>query len=552
MKKALGKIFFAAMLAATLSASMVGTAAADENGVLGYVSADFEKFDVGQTFTSDPESGVISIEAANDLTYEIVDDNGDKVMKITRAAKGQNNFGIKLIPAADALADANYWVVKYDLKNGDTYPFTDYNGATFGNEFPYINQQLQFRNDGESIVFAGTRSLFKAYEWHEFIFIGNPKTGNVRLILDGKDMGETNCDRIGSVSEFFGIQLYDVNSGRPYEHVMYVDDMEIFGFDYDVSCELDGLDTVVSSDTIELTAKGYVDADTFDGITISSEKDTEIAITDRTYDEQSGIITLKLSHAMADFTTYTLDYSSVKCKIPAIAGGKSSATFKTTGQIDTECELTANGKDTLVSGMNDISFTVRNITDTPAPLCLITELVENGKTTAMSYKNVTLNYNEQSSINAFFKPTSDDAKVVAYVKNAVNGTIFYSDVYTVTATATAAAPAENISEKYPVVSTDEQKGFYALTLGADGNREKAEKLTSAGLIDVTADVGTDENLLIAAVKKDGKLVNIAYTKGSGIMHTAVFADKDCRVEMYVWSDIFGTGGKGEKAALAAK
>ena len=232
-KRLLCAAIAAAMSATVAVPSFAGTgtsAGAADGGVIGRVSADFEKFDVDQKFTSDPESGVISIEYANDLTYEIANDNDSKVMKITRAADGKNNFGIKLIPVAGTLDDADYWVVKYDLKNGDTYPFYTYeNGATFGNEFPYINQQLQFRNDGESITFANTRTTFTPYTWHEFMFIGNPKTQNVRLILDGKDMGETACDRIRDADNFFGIQLYDVNSGRPYEHVMYVDDMEIYG-----------------------------------------------------------------------------------------------------------------------------------------------------------------------------------------------------------------------------------------------------------------------------------------------------------------------------------
>lgn len=221
-------VFGAEVDAATVE--IVGTNDTVADGVIGRVSADFEKFSVGQVFADgDPEPGVISTERASDLTYEIVKDNDSKVMKITLAADGKNNFGIKLLPVARTLDDADYWVVKYDLKNGDTYPFAVYEGSNVGNEFPYINQQLQFRNDGESITFAGTRTTFTPYTWHEFMFIGNPKTGNVRLVLDGKDMGETKCDRIGSAGDFFGIQLYDNNNSRPYKHVMYVDNMEIYG-----------------------------------------------------------------------------------------------------------------------------------------------------------------------------------------------------------------------------------------------------------------------------------------------------------------------------------
>lgn len=554
MKKALRTKLFAAVFAAAFSIAAAGTASAAGDNVLGYVGADFEDYEIGDVLTTSPVNGA-SIYLGSDVEYSIVDRDGGKALKILSAASRQSAYaGIKLIPNADALDDAEYWVVSYDLKNGDHYPFYTYpnDGAIFGNEYPYINHQLQFRNDGNSIMFpSGTRNVFTSYDWHSFTFIGNQKTGNIRLILDGKDLGETKCDRIASLENFYGIQIIDNKSGRPYEHVMYVDNMEIYGFDFDVSCALDGTDTVKPSDTIELTAKGYVDTSSFDSITLSSEKDSDIAVTERSYDAENGVLTLKLSHEMMEFTTYTLDFSGVKCGINAISSGK-SATFKTTGEIEIENTVSANGSDKLTDGINEIRLAAKNVTDMPASICMIAELIEDGKTTAMSYKNVTLAYGEEQAFTAFFKPTAGNAAVKAYIKNAVNGTIYYGSEFTVTASGTAAAEPEDITEKYPIADMTEQNGFYSLKLGTDGKREKLDSLTSAGLIDCTADVGNSENLLIAAVKKDGKLVNIAYSKGSGIMHTAVFADKDCRVEMYVWSDIFGTGGKGEKAALAAK
>lgn len=239
MNKTFKRLLCAAVAAAMSTAAAVpvfagtgASAAGADGGVIGRIYRDFESFDAGTVFSGDPERGVISIEGASDLTYEIADDNGNKVMKITRAADGSHNAGIKLLPVEGTLDDADYWVVKYDLKNGDTYPFYTYeNGAgTFGNEYPYINQQQQFRNDGESIEFPkGSKITFTPREWHEFMFIGNKATGNVRLVLDGKDCGETACERISSAGNFFGVQIYDNNSGRPYAHVMYVDDMEIYG-----------------------------------------------------------------------------------------------------------------------------------------------------------------------------------------------------------------------------------------------------------------------------------------------------------------------------------
>lgn len=543
MKKALRTKLFAAVFAAAFSIAAAGTASAAGDNVLGYVGADFEKFDVGQVFSSDPEPGVISIESATDLTYEIVEDNGGKAMKISRAKGGNSKAGIKLLQGSESLDDADYWVVKYDLKNGDSEQ----------NKFAYIQHQLQFRNDGESVEWpnSSNKVVFTPWQWHEYIFIGNKATGKIRLVLDGKDYGEQNCDRIESASNFYGNQIYDMYSSNANVCTMYIDNMEIYGFDFEVSCALDGTDTVKPSDTIELTAKGYVDTSSFDSITLSSEKDSDIAVTERSYDAENGVLTLKLSHEMMDFTAYTLDFSGVKCGISAISSGK-TATFKTTGEMEIENSVSANGSDRLTDGINEISFTAKNVTDMPASFCMIAELIEDGKTTAMSYKNVTLEYGEEQAFTAFFKPTAGNAAVKAYIKNAVNGTIYYGSEFTVTASGTAAAKPEDITEKYPIADMTEQKGFYSLKLGTDGKREKLDSLTSAGLIDCTADAGNSENLLIAAVKKDGKLVNIAYTKGSGIMHTAVFADKDCSVEMYVWSDIFGTGGKGEKAALAAK
>ena len=203
------------------STEITGTESALADGIFGKVSADFEKFTVGQVFAGDPEQGVISIEGASDLTYGIAADNGGKVMKITRIAGGSSKAGIKLLRGSETLDDADYWVVKYDYKNGD-------NAQTVYNN---LWQQLQFRNDGESIEWpnSSNKVFFTPYQWHEYMFIGNKATGKVRLVLDGKDYGEQTSTRIASAENFFGVQIYDMYSSNANVCTMYVDNMEIYG-----------------------------------------------------------------------------------------------------------------------------------------------------------------------------------------------------------------------------------------------------------------------------------------------------------------------------------
>ena len=203
------------------STEIAGTESTLADGIFGKVSADFEKFTVGQVFAGDPERGVISIETAADLKYEIAADNGGKVMKITRTKGGSSRAGIKLLQGSEKLDDADYWVVKYDFKNGDSAE----------NEFGYLMQQLQFRNNGDSVEWpnSSNKVFFTPYQWHEYMFIGNKATGKVRLVLDGKDMGETACDRIRDADNFFGVQIYDMYSSNANVCTMYVDNMEIYG-----------------------------------------------------------------------------------------------------------------------------------------------------------------------------------------------------------------------------------------------------------------------------------------------------------------------------------
>ena len=214
----------AAMSAAAAMPVFAGTgasAAGADGGVIGRIYRDFESFDAGTVFSADPEQGVISIEGASDLTYGIVADNGGNVMKITRIAGGSSKAGIKLLPVSGTLDDADYWVVKYDMKNGDNAQ----------NEYGYLWHQLQFRNNGVSIEWPNSDNKvnYEAYKWHEYMFIGNKATGKIRLVLDGKDYGEQTCNRIASVDNFYGVQIYDMYSSNANACTMYVDDMEIYG-----------------------------------------------------------------------------------------------------------------------------------------------------------------------------------------------------------------------------------------------------------------------------------------------------------------------------------
>ena len=228
MNKTFKRLLCAAVAAAMSAAAAVpvfagtgASAAGADGGVIGRIYRNFESFDAGTVFSGDPEQGVISIQKVADVTYSIVDDSGNKVMKINRTAGGSGKPGIKLLPVSGTLDDADYWVVKYDMKNGDNAQ----------NEYGYLQHQGQFRNNGDSVSWPddNNKKPYTAYQWHEYMFIGNKATGKIRLVLDGKDYGEQTSTRIASVDNFYGVQIADVYSSNANACTMYVDDMEIYG-----------------------------------------------------------------------------------------------------------------------------------------------------------------------------------------------------------------------------------------------------------------------------------------------------------------------------------
>lgn len=539
VKKVLAAACALAMLPTAVPAFAAGSGLDfdDETGLIAYMSEDFEDCEVDDVITAKMESGAAPYTGAG-ITNQIVDDNGNKVIKITKGANIGGNTGIKIDPSAKMPADVDYWVQKFDLKNGDNYD----------NRYPNISLMLQFRVDGTWLGFPDNNNKkdINSYDWNEYMFIakadGSKKT---KLILNGVDMGDTTANRASTAMTFYGLQVIEMEN-KDFERVMYVDNMEVFGFNLDVSCALDKNTAAVPTDTIEVKASGYIDEASLDTITVTSDEDTDMSVSGRSYSD--GVLTLTLSKTMEDFTNYKVDWSKVKAKIGDIyADG--SASFKTTGDLVLENSVTANDNDKLTTGVNTVTLSATNTTDIDANITLCLELTEDGKTTAMTYRDTTVGYNKSDSLCATFVAGAG-AKVKAYVKNSVNGVVLYGDEFTVSETGIASQKAENITDEQPTVNNSSEKGFYSLTLGTDGARKS---ITAArdGLIDCTADVGTGEGVLIAVVKKDGRLTDYCFAKGSGTLHAVVTADKKSTVEMYTWGDALGTSGRGEKATLGA-
>lgn len=538
VKKVLAAACALAMLPTVVPAFAAGSGLDfdDETGLIAYIGEDFESIDADTALSSGTKDGM-SIYTGAGAAYTVIDDNGNNVLKIDSLAnRGASFIGAKLVPRGTAINDAGYFVVKYELKNGDSA----------SNVNTYIHHQLQFRNDGNGIEFPGSKTSFTKYEYHEFIFIGNAKTKKVRLILDGTDLGEVACNRIDSADNFFGLQIYEQYANHSYDSAMYVDNMEAFGFNLDVSCALDKNTAAVPTDKIEVEVSGYFDEASLDTVTVTSDDDADMSVASRSYSD--GVLTLTLSKTMEDFTNYKVDWSKVKAKIGDIyADG--SASFKTTGDLVLENSVSANDDDKLTAGVNTVTLSATNTTDIDANVTFCLELTEDGKTTAMAYKDASIGYNKSDSLCATFVAGAG-ATVKAYIKNSVNGVVLYGDEFTVSETGIASQKAENITDEQPTVNNSAEKGFYSLTLGTDGARKS---ITAArdGLIDCTADVGTGEGVLIAVVKKDGRLTDYSFAKGSGTLHAVVTADKKSTVEMYTWGDALGTSGRGEKATLGA-
>lgn len=209
------------------STSFVGSGAIND-GVVAKYTEDFENETLGALTNAKLSSGAQAYTGTG-ITNEIVSDRGGKVIKITRAANTTKNTyaGIKLDKNTEMPDSANFWVQKYDIKNGDTVD----------NRYPNISLLNQFRVDGTWVGFMVTANgqlqpqeklSINAYDWNEYMFIGNKSKQTIALVLNGKYVGEYSAGRMQSASSFYGIQVFNAEE-KTHDSVMYVDNMEVYG-----------------------------------------------------------------------------------------------------------------------------------------------------------------------------------------------------------------------------------------------------------------------------------------------------------------------------------
>lgn len=198
------------------STSFVGAGSIND-GVVGLVEQDFESYDVGHIFTSD--DGNTKFYTGADRIYEIVTENGSKVLKMTRKANATGDTGVNLHPTSlmNETIAADYWVVEFDVKNGDSN----------AQGYPNISIFANYRLDEDGINF-GSWIKYAKYDWKHLMFIGDKTTEKVKLVLDGKYQGEESMSRMSNANEFFYVQIFNTET-KTHDSVAYIDNMAAYG-----------------------------------------------------------------------------------------------------------------------------------------------------------------------------------------------------------------------------------------------------------------------------------------------------------------------------------
>ena len=553
--------------------------------------SDFEDFNVGVAAdskgvysnirnASNALSNIWSLEKTGGNLKVAIDETTDKDGNPTKAlhyyVDGMSKTGDSdlILQARPDISDWNaktlgkYYVYKLKFKSGgDGHGYFKGNYPNNWAECATVEWSTGKANFGAS---ADTEA-FALDEWVEFTFIVD-RTGS-------KDVQYMRFDSSIGVKEFKREAPKRMNiknseprwllwlcggSSSPENPSLYIDDIEIYVTDYKISCPLDGKTGIEPSKTITLNIEGDIDEATINTITVTANGENADI---ENISCENGICTVTLSEKMKDFSEYTVDFSNV-CGETGLKKPSSPAVFTTTGKLEFSASVSSEKMSgnklaevsKIESGIIQTMFTAENMTNVTANnVVLCAKLMKDGNVMGMNYQVQNIAYGEKAVIKSAFLVPDDTYTIELCAKNSLNGTVYYTDIYSVTKngiTTTKAPEEENFANMSESVSESGKVKFYNLTFGENGKSEEVSALKS-GLTEAAAKSdGQEEKMLIGVLKKDNAIAALSYhvrDKDGASMHTAIYVPNDGKYtfETFVWSDILGTSAYMPKIGISS-
>ena len=351
-------------------------------------------------------------------------------------------------------------------------------------------------------------------------------------------------------------------SVKPDNPSLYIDNIEMYVTDYNVSLRNGGQKGVGVTDKILLDIDGDVDGGSLNTITVSHDGETDSI---KSIDYSDGVCTLTLDEKMKEFTEYTVDFSNVKSEIGLQKNFKVSS-FMTTGKVELDGSIkldkivfnTPKTIDKLEKGLIQTEFTIENKTSADVEDGVIVAKAVNGdKTEAISYRKFVLPAGGKTRLVCAFT-AEENYKIELCAKNALNGALYYTDVYTVDKNGISNAAAKET--EYPILNaadvSQNSVKFYNLTLGENPARTEVTELTS-GLTECAANVSASGNaMLIGALKKNGALKSCVYTVRENdndniYMAVNVPDEGGYTLDTFVWDSVGGAAGYMGKTTISS-
>ena len=354
-------------------------------------------------------------------------------------------------------------------------------------------------------------------------------------------------------------------SDKPENPSLYIDNVQMYVSDYNVSLRNAGFAGVEPSQKIVLDIDGDIDEASLENIKVMQGAEP-VAVKSTEYSD--GVCTLTLDEKMKEFSEYTVDYSGVKSE-DGISKNYSPQSFTTSGKIALSAEASlgrvlfnsSKSTDKLEKGLIRAEFTVKNTSAIDVENGIIIAKLMNGSSVeAVSYKKLKLAQGGEAKLVCAFTVPDENCKIELCAKSQIGGNVYFTDIFTADKNGIsykAAEDGENVTSAIGAANTSADKAsFYKLSLGENSTRS-AESALSAGLFECAANVSsTGEAMLITALKKDGILKSLVYTmreNDGDDIYTAVNVPDGSgyTLDAFVWNDLSGAAGYIGKTSISS-
>lgn len=354
-------------------------------------------------------------------------------------------------------------------------------------------------------------------------------------------------------------------SAKPYNPSLYIDNVEMYVTDYNVVFKNSGQKGVEASNKIVLDIEGDIDEKSLSTITVyDGTENAEI----KNIEYSDNICTITLAEKMKEFTEYTIDYLGVASET-GIKKNFPPASFVTAGKVELNGGIKLDkiafnvpkSAEKLEKGLIQTEFTVENNTSVDVDdVIIMAKIINGGTIEALSYKKLTLPSGGKSNLICAFIVPDENCRIELCAKNSINGTVYYTDIYTVDKNGISNAQAEDSDKEQAGLNIPEAPvngvKFYSITLGDTPVRTEADKLTP-GLAESAANINSSgDAMLISVLKKDGLLKSCVYTvreNTADSVYTAVNVpdSNEYTLDSFVWDSIAGAKGYIGKTTISS-